>query len=500
MSFELGSFEEGFDAAGSARKKHSGGWAQARLWLPFRARMQSSERQLDNDLKALQALVEHSPADLPAFLAEVHPADLAMWTRGASDEELIAVFAALGAEDRAALFEFTDEKISARLAGVMDVGEFVDVVENLGADDAVDLLAHVESSVSEAVLHRVDFERAQGLRHLQTYESDTAGGLMTTDFAKVSIGLNVGDAIKELRKEDEQTIGDETGIFVVDESDKPVGWISDRDLITTPIHTPVSEVMTEIAVTAHPADDQEDVAISVSRYNLQALPVVNSVGALVGVVTAEDAGDVFEEEAEEDIRRLVGTSNEEQTRLPVLTRVRQRLPMQVLTVLGGIVTANILRLAMPASETGTDAGFGDILRYVPIVIGLAGNVGIQAATILVRAFATGEVTADREMSVLGKEVMTGFLMGVLCGGVTAVVASMLESDIDGSLAFGAAIGTAIVIAVTWSSVLGTTIPMVCRRLRVDPAIVAGPFMITLSDISGTAIYMLSAHLILSLTP
>ena len=460
--------------------------------------MQFSERHLDNDLKALQALVEHNPAELLAFLAEVHPADLAMWSREASDEELVTVFGVLGAQDRAALFEFTEDRVTSRLVTLLDVAELVAVVENLGADDAVDLLAHVDASVSEAVLRRVDFERAKGLRHLQTYDADTAGGLMTTDFAKVSLGLNVGDAIKELRQEDEQTIGDETGIFVVDESDKPVGWISDRDLITTPIHTPVGDVMTEIPVTAHPADDQEDVAISVSRYNLQALAVVNSVGALVGVVTAEDAGDVFEEEAEEDIRRLVGTSNEQQTRLPVLTRVRQRLPMQVLTVIGGIVTANILRLAMPPAHANADAGFGDILRYVPIVLGLAGNVGIQAATILVRAFATGEVTPEREVSVLASEVLTGFLMGLLCGGATAVVATLLESDIESSMAFGMAIGTAIVIAVTWSSLLGSTIPMICRRLRFDPAIVAGPVMITLSDMSGTAIYMISAHLILKM--
>jgi len=135
---------------------------------------------------------------------------------------------------------------------------------------------------------------------------------------------------------------------------------------------------------------------------------------------------------------------------------------------------------------------------VPIVLGLAGNVGIQAATILVRAFATGEVTPEREVSVLASEVLTGFLMGLLCGGATAVVATLLESDIESSMAFGMAIGTAIVIAVTWSSLLGSTIPMICRRLRFDPAIVAGPVMITLSDMSGTAIYMISAHLILKM--
>lgn len=456
--------------------------------------MSANDAPLDQDLAAL---LESQPDGLAAYVDGVHPADLAKWGRNASDTDLAAVFDVLMLERRVELFQYAEDKVAARLVALLDVDGLVHIIDALGADDAVDLLVHLEDDVAEDVLRRVDLERARGLRALQTYESDTAGGLMTTDFATVESGSRIGDAIKGLRQEDERTIGDETGIFVVDGQGQPVGWVSDRDLVTTPIHTPIEDVMADISVTVQPTDDQEDVAIAVSRYGLQVLPVVDAEGALVGVVSAEDAGEVFEEEAEEDIRRLVGTSTEEQTHLPVMVRVRQRLPMQVLTVLGGIVTANILRLAMPASEPGEAAAFDDILRYVPIVIGLAGNVGIQAATILVRAFATGEVTPDRELRVLSSEVLVGFLMGLLCGGTTAVVATLMETNVGGALAFGVAVGLAIAIAVTWSSLLGTTIPMVCRRMNVDPAIVAGPFMITMSDISGTAIYMLSAHLILN---
>lgn len=458
--------------------------------------MSSSDVPLDQDL---MALIENQPDGLASYLEDVHAADLAQWARYATDRDLATIFGLLDVEARVDLFHFAEDKLAARLVALLDIEGLVRIIEVLGADEAVDLLVHLEDDVAEAVLRRVDLERATGLRELQTYESDTAGGLMTTDFATVELGNNIGDAIKELRQEDERTIDDETGIFVVNKDGTPVGWVSDRDLVTTPIHTPVADVMAEISVTVTPSDDQEDVAIAVSRYNLQVLPVVDEAGALVGVVTAADAGDIFEEEAEEDIRRLVGTSVEEQTHLPVMVRVRQRLPMQVLTVLGGIVTANILRLAMPEAAPGEKAAFDDILRYVPIVIGLAGNVGIQAATILVRAFATGEVTPDREFKVLTSEVLVGFLMGLLCGGTTAVVATLIETDIDGSVAFGCAVGIAIAIAVTWSSLLGTTIPMLCRRFKFDPAIVAGPFMITLSDVSGTAIYMLSAHLILNAT-
>ncbi|MDF1797743.1 MAG: magnesium transporter [Planctomycetota bacterium] len=458
--------------------------------------MLNRENQPEYDLSALRALVEHRPEDLPGFLQGIHSADLADWLQSASADEREHVFSVLDAEDRAELFQFSTDEVATDLVGEATVEDLVDVVEHLPADDVVDLLALANQGVAEEVLDRVDIERAEGLRRLSMYESDTAGGLMTTEFATLPEGVRVGDAIKALRMEDERTIEEEAGIFVVDGAGRPVGWVSDRDLVTTPIHTDIEEVMAEIPTTVGPMVDQEEAAMAVSRYNLQALAVVDEEGVLLGVITAEDASDVFEEEAEEDIRKLVGTSTEAQTHLPVLRRVRQRLPMQALTVLGGLATAHILRLAMPAGEGSVTS---DLLRYIPIIIGLAGNVGIQASTILVRAFATGEVTPEREGSVLVSEVLTGMLIGVLCGVATAVVASLTEGGIDGQYAFGAAVGTSVAIAVTWASFLGSIIPMGCRRTNIDPAIVAGPFLITLSDISGTSIFMLSAHLILEAT-
>lgn len=458
--------------------------------------MPNSEHNTDEDLRTLAELLAAKSQDLPEFLGEMHAADIASWMQYGSEQDIETVFRILGNEARAEVFEFATYEVESVLVPLLSTNEMIEVVEALGVDEAVDLLDHAPLRVAEQVIESAEDERAKDLRRLRGYAPDTAGGVMTTDFATIGPDGNIGDAIKALRQEDEHTIEEEAGLFIVDQADHPLGWLSDRDLITTPIHTPVRDVMAEIPVTISAGEDQEEAAILVARYNLHALAVVDDGGALIGVVTSDDAGEVFEEEAEEDIRRLVGTSTDEQTHLPILTRVRQRLPLQVLTVLGGLVTAFILRISMPASEAGESGLSSDVLRYIPIIIGLAGNVGIQASTILVRAFATGEVPPDRERTVFLSEATTGLLIGLICGLGTMVVSAMMETQLEDRLLFGITIGVSVFLAVTWASVLGSSIPMACRRLGIDPAIVAGPFLITLSDISGIGIFMLSAHAIL----
>ena len=432
---------------------------------------------------------------LPGLLERARAADLAEWLPELEDDDLWIVFDALGVDGRAELLERADDGLRTRIVPRLEPEQLVEVAEQLPPDDVVDLLALTEEGVTEQVLDRVDDETAEALRELSAYPDDSAGGIMTTDFDAFPPDARVGDVIKALRKDEEAVEDEGAGVYVVDEEGRPVGFVSDRELITTPIHTPLAEVMDEELVTVPPSTDQEEVAQLVAKYNAPSLPVVDQRGALIGLVTADDALDVFEEEAGEDFFKLVGTGPEAQTRLPIARRVRQRLPMMGLTVVGGLLTAKILDLAM--TSTSDEA---DVLRYVPIVIGLAGNVGIQSSTIFVRGLATGEVTPEREVQVLVKEVMTGGAIGLLCGGVTAAVASAIEAEAELALGFGVAVGVAIAIAVTWAAMIGCLVPILCRRVGFDPAIVAGPLLITVSDLSGTAIFMAVAYLLLRAVP
>ncbi|MHC4262810.1 MAG: magnesium transporter [Planctomycetota bacterium] len=447
--------------------------------------------------KDLELALEVRPSALPGLLERTHLADLAHWLLEFDEDEAWTVFATLPPMGRGELLAYAAESLRQQLVRRMEADDLVEIVELLPPDDVVDLLALTDTQTSEQVLHQVDFDRAAGLRQLAEYAEDSAGGIMTPEVDVFTEDERVGDVIKALRKEDTDHFEDGAGVFVVDGGHRPVGFVSDRELLTTPIHTALAEVMETDLVTVGADDDQEQVALTLSKYSLAAVPVVDERGSLIGIVTADDALGVLEEEAEEDFLKLVGTAPEQQTRLPIARRVRQRSPLMGLTVVGGLFTAKLLELA-GAGGTG-EFGTADLLRYIPIILGLAGNVGIQSSTILVRGFATGEVDSERELSVVGSEVMTGATIGILCGLVTALFATFTEAG-DSGLAwvFGIAIGVAIAIAVTWAAVLGCLVPLGCHRWGVDPAVVAGPFLITMSDVSGTAIFMVVAHMIVAM--
>ena len=445
------------------------------------------------DIADLKARLEGSDEALAAFCAEVHLADIAEWLQDLSEDEAWRVFSVLDAESRAELYGYAEEPVRELLVERMSDTDFVQVLHEMQADDVADLLALTNEATTERVLRKIDFERAQGLRELIHYRPDTAGGLMTTEFVTVTEDTRIGDAIKEIKKQvqtDEGPSGEDgQGIWVVDEAGRPVGFVSDRDLLSHSIHDTVRDVMESDIKTVSPDQDQEDVAIIFKKYGMSEVPVVDRGGALIGIVAYEYAHELLEEEAEEDILRLVGTSPDEHTRLAVWTRVKHRLPMQPLTVLGGLASAWILDLALP-EETGSGVR---ILTYIPLIIGLAGNVGIQSSAVLVRALATGEVTPDRERSVLISEVMVGSVIGVLCGIAAFVGAYLIEDD----LRFAIAVGSAITVSVSWASVLGSGITLLCNRMNIDPAIAAGPFLITVSDVSGSAIFVTVASVMLS---
>jgi len=439
-----------------------------------------------------QLFLEHLTGpeeELRAFLGEVHPADTAAWLLDLDAEGGWRVLEHLGREARAEVLAQAEDAIKTPLLERMSPDQLSTVVEELPADDAVDLLALIEDSAREQVLRRVDLERAEGLRELGSHDPQSAGGVMNSELVTVPKDLRLGDAIKLIKSEGEEA-EEGQGVFVVDGGDKPVGYMSYRQLITHSIHEDVYDVMVapvSIAIDA----DREEAAVLIQRYQLEELAVVDEAGVLVGAITADDALDVFGEEASEDFLKLVGAPTDQPTRQSIVKRVWSRLPLQGVTVLGGILTAWILDQALGDALEGE----ADLLRFIPIVIGLAGNVGIQSSTILVRGFATGEVERDRELAVLRGEVGVGFLIGLICGAATTLITGFVESG-GADWSFAIAIGTAITVAVSWAAFLGCMVPIVCRRSGIDPAVVAGPLLITVSDISGTVLYLCVAALLL----
>jgi len=444
------------------------------------------ERDKVPSLPEFEAALQESLTKAAALLGSVHPADAAEWLQDTEADDAWRVFHALDTEARGEVLGYADDGLRSVLIARLSSLDLKELVEELPSDEAVDVLAEADDRIAEDVLHSIPRELATGLRELSAYPPESAGGVMATEYVTVPTAMRVGDLVKAIRKEGEDA-DEDMGVFVIDTSGCPVGYVSDRDLLTHSIHTPVDEVMVD-PFTVDAQEDQEEAANLIAKYNLQTLAVVDSDGVMQGVISVDDAQEILESEVSEDFMRLVGTAPSLQTRLPVLTRVRQRLPLMGVTVAGGLVSARILgEFQDPGGGTGSV-----ILRYLPLIIGLAGNVGIQSSTILVRGFATGEVEPQRERAVLAAEIQVGVLIGLLCGGVTALIATWMETG-----PLGGAVGTAVAVAVAWAAMLGGVVPVACRRLGIDPAIVAGPFLICLSDISGSAIYVAVARTLLS---
>lgn len=455
--------------------------------------MSAPESSLEAAEAAFREVLADSPARAAVLLADVHAADAADWLQDTAEEERHRVFGLLSANLQADVLEYADEALTQSLVARLGPKDLGEVLEELPSDEAADVLGEADDRVVDDALAEVTPETARDLRALLRYEPDTAGGVMATEFVVAREGQRIGDVVKEVRKEGEDAEA-ELGVFVLDAAGRPAGYLSDRALLTHSIHTPVDEVMVEpflMAVT----EDQEEAARTIAKYGLDVLAVVDDAGAMLGVISADDAADILEEEVGEDFALLTGTGSEgQQTRLPIHVRVRQRMPLMGFTVLAGLASAKILAIVLgSSSETGGENTQEAILRYLPLIVGLAGNVGIQSSTIFVRGFATGEVEPDREWGVFGSEWTVGSIIGVLCGLATWIVAGLIEGS--GPSGLGLAVGVAVVAAVAWAAMLGGLVPIACRRMGIDPAIVAGPFLIAMSDVSGSVIYILVARAI-----
>ncbi len=452
--------------------------------------MTAPDPSLEAAETAFRDVLAESPARAAALLVDVHAADAVEWLRDTEDRDRSLVFGAMPPTCQAAILEHADEALTQELIAPLDARLLTQVLEELPSDEAADVLIEADDRVANDALERLSPATADALRTLLSFDPESAGGIMATDFVVTYPGERIGDVVKSVRKGAED-IEPDVGVFVLDQQRRPIGYLSDRALLTHTIHSPVEEVMCEPFVVAV-EEDQEGVAQLMAKYGLQSVAVVDDAGGILGVISSEDASAILEEEVDEDIALLVGVgSDQQQTRLPVLVRVRQRLPLMGLTVLAGLASAKILAVALGHGAEGGESGVQQaILRYLPLIVGLAGNVGIQSSTIFVRGFATGEVDEDREWPVFFTEWGVGTLIGALCGVATWLVAGFIEAGTPG---LGAAVGCAVFAAVAWAAMLGGVIPIACRRLGIDPAVVAGPFLIALSDVSGSAIYIFVAR-------
>ncbi len=427
-----------------------------------------------------------------------HAAPLAKVVAKARAEDIAAIIGHLTAPEQRLVFtQVKEDRMAADVLSRVHGDDFMHLVENvaperialllthLPADDQTDLLERLPEESREAVMQRMKGEAREEVEELLAYAPDTAGGIMSPGAFTLRADTTCRDAIAAVQEASDQELI--YYCYVEDDEGHLVGVTSLRNLLTHPPSTRLTDIMSRDVIAVRTETDQEEVARIAGRYDLLAVPVVDSQRNLVGIVTVDDVIDVIKEEAAEDMLLMAGVrESTEETGGSRFLVPAKRLPWLLVTLLGGLGIAELIHHFDPLlRQELLLAGF------IPIVMGMEGNVGIQAATVTVRGIATGRIDGSVSRAV-GQEVFNGAVLGLFFA--LAIGGYCLARFGDGRVALSVAL--AVLTGMTSAALVGTLVPLTFRRLGVDPAIATGPFVTTAMDVLGLTIYLGAATVLL----
>lgn len=429
---------------------------------------------------------------LQGVLTNLHPADVAGLLEYLTEEERHRLLALLDDEVLGETMLHLPEEQRSEYLEEIGPTRIAEIIEELDPDDATDVISELPSEIAEKVLGQlqtVDRETTDEIRELLRYDEETAGGRMTTDLVAVYQEETVAAAIEKIREAVGESDIEVYVLYVVDQQEHLVGFVRLQDLV---LHLPETVVGTftvrdVVAVTAD--QDQELVAQLMQRYGLIHVPVVDEQNLLLGVVTFDDIAEIIEEEASEDIFYLAGVTNDEESpATPPLISIRRRLPWLVLN----LGTAFIASMVVAQFE-GTIGRVTALAALMPIVAGMGGNAGVQSIAVMVRSLALGDLGSGARSRAIIKEGTVGLMNGVVIG----VLSGTIVWAMWGSLQLGVLIAVAMFVNLIVAGLVGTTVPLILRKLKFDPALSSGPLVTTFTDVCGFLTFLGLATLTLS---
>lgn len=424
---------------------------------------------------------------LTAFLEPLHAADIAEVLDALEQDEQVLILKHLGTEKAAEVLTEVDEHSGQALLALLSDTDVVSLLGEMPSDDAVDIITALPPEKSKQVDALLPSEERKRIHDLMEFEEDTAGGIMEIEKVAVREYATVQDAIELVRALADE-IENLEEVYVVDRDDRLVGEIPVLDLLLHKPSEKVTDVMNDNVITVPVEMDQEEVAALFGKYDEFVLPVVDAVGKLVGRITVDDIIDVLEEEASEDIARIVGTQEDEIGERSPIKISKARLPWLVIAMFGQLINALIMRHYTVSIET-----FITLVFFIPLVIGTAGSTGIQAAVVVVREIALGQVVVTQIGRRVFREVQVTLMNGLVLGVILFGIVYLWLGDVG----LGLLLLTTLVSVSLTSALMGTVIPLALNRTRIDPAIATGPFITVLSDIVGLVIYLAYATFYLS---
>jgi len=429
--------------------------------------------------------------NLIKLTSKTHPADLATVFRYFSDEEQIEIFSLMNENEHTAEFlsELDDALVNDLLSNET-LERIAAIIKRAPTNDQSGILNALGQEKAQAVLELLELEEQEEIAEIMGYPEDSAGALMNTEVFTLHEGITAGDAIKTLQDQEEAEMV--FYLYITDDDDRLVGVISLRTLTTTPSTTTLKDIMIKNVHSIRPETDQEDVARIVAQYNFLAVPVIDPDSHLLGIVTVDDVVDVIREEATEDFLQMAGAGKDREILLKSSwENAKTRLPWLFASWIGGIIAASLIGIFENMLEN-----IIALAAFIPVILGMGGNIATQSSTIIVRGMATGRVNIGGEIKLIIKEMKVGLLLGILYGILLGIFANILFSDAPGSL--GIVVGLSICISMIVAATVGTVIPLILRKMDIDPAVATGPFVTTIIDILGVLFYFLIAGLFLSL--
>ena len=408
-------------------------------------------------------------------------------------EEKIQIFHLLNQEEkRQELLYETDLDSRLEIRDSLDPDYLVKLLKDMPEDEATDILMEYPEETREEILEKIPAREANVLKDLISYGEETAGGLMETSFNKIHENQTAADILMKIKRDRNQ----ETApyFYVVNNKNELLGFFKLRDLLNVPAIAHPAEFMRKDTPKVLLTDPCEKVAALMNHEHLSYIPVVNENNIMQGVVTFDDVIRTIQDIASEDIFTMIGAPTSDPFASKTMKKIWVRAPWLLTTFFGGLLSALVI-----GSYRESLVEFSTIILFIPFVIGLAGNVAIQGATVIVRGMATGDIQADNMKRVVRSEllvgVMNGVIFGLLCGGIITAIS---KSFIHANPILGLTVGVGIVMAVAVSSLLGSLTPIGFIKAGIDPAISTGPIVMVLNDILGVSIYLATATAIYSL--
>lgn len=443
------------------------------------------------DIERIRDIVDRKDeAAARAELEHLHPADIAELYQNLNLDQAEFLYRLLDEETAADVLMELDDDDRARLLEGMGAGEIARQIEHLDTDDAVDIIQQLDEEDRDEVLSQIDdVEQAGDIIDLLKYDEDTAGGLMGTEMVVVNENWSMPECIREMRQQAED-MDEIYYVYVVDDDYRLRGIFPLKKMITHPSVSKIKHVMETDPVSVKADTPIDEVALDFEKYDLVAMPVVDSIGRLLGRITVDDVMDQVRESSERDYQLASGLSSDVDADDSILAQTKARIPWLLIGVASGILASLIL------------GGFEDQLKavtalalFIPIIGGTGGNVGVQASAIVVQGLANGTLSVREFASQLGKEIVIGLLNATV---LTAVVLVYNLITLPDNLAVTMSVAVSLFTVVMFASILGTVVPLTLEKMHINPALGTGPFIQISNDILGIIIYVWISNIFLAM--